>query len=223
MCIWLTRVKDFEAFAKATGLKSISWRDPGFKQGPDHPVVSVSWQEANLLCKWLTVRDRKDGLLAAVQEYRLPTDLEWSRAVGLPEEPGKTPEERDTVIQDVYPWGSKWPPPPGAGNYTGEETGSEVAIRGYNDGFAWTSPVGSFPANQYGLFDMGGNVWQWCLDSWSKDSKAKVLRGASWYNGAISVSLLSSCRVKGMPDASTDNYGFRVVIANASGEKSVRK
>ena len=223
MSIWLTRVKDFEVFAKAAGLKSIAWRDPGFKQGPDHPVVSVSWQEANLFCKWLTARERKDGQLAADQEYRLPTDVEWSRAVGLPEEPGPTPEARDMVIQDVYPWGTAWPPPAGAGNYTGEETGSDVAIRGYSDGFPWTAPVGSFASNKFGLFDMGGNVWQWCLDSWNNESKAKVLRGASWYNGALKLSLLSSCRIKAAPDGTTDNYGFRVVIAGIATEKSARR
>jgi serine/threonine protein kinase len=159
-CIWLTRVKDFEQFARAAGLKSVSWRSPGFKQGPDHPVVFVTWLEAIAFCKWLTDKEHQEGALPPNQFYRLPTDLEWSKAVGLPEEPQKTPAERDMVIADVYPWGAGWPPPPGAGNYAGEETGSDAAIKGYNDGFKWTSPVGSFKPNQYGLYDMGGNVWQ---------------------------------------------------------------
>lgn len=220
--VWQTRVKDFEAFAKATGLKSTGWRDPGFKQGPDHPVVNISWQEATLFCKWLTGRERKEGTLGANQEYRLPTDLEWSAAVGLGDEPGKTPEARDMSIPDTYPWGTQWPPPPGSGNYTGEETGSDVAIRGYSDGFPWTSPVGSFPPNKSGLYDMGGNVWQWVMDSWNNDSRAKVLRGGSWYNGALKLSLLSSCRVHAAPDSSTDNYGFRVIIAPVAAENGTR-
>ncbi len=221
--IYQTRVQDFEAFAKATGLKSSLWKDPGFKQGPDHPVVNVTWQDAVVFCKWLSVKEHKEGVLPANQIYRLPTDLEWSRAVGLPEESGKTPEARDMGVPDVYPWGTAWPPPPGSGNYTGEETGSDVAIKGYDDGFAWTSPVGSFPPNKSGLYDMGGNVWQWCLDSWNKDEKAKVLRGASWYNGAFKLSLLSSCRVHAAPDSSTDNYGFRCVIATAEQGKAPKK
>ena len=106
-------------------------------------------------------------------------------------------------VQDVYPWGTAWPPPPGAGNYTGEETGSDVAIRGYDDGFAWTSPVGSFAPNKFGLYDMGGNVWQWCMDTWNPESKAKVLRGASWYNGALKLIFAAD---KGLRDARPDDH-----------------
>ena len=215
--VWQIRVKDFDVFARAVNLKSSAWRGPGFKQGPDHPVVNVSWVEAVAFCKWLTDLEHKDGTLPAGQFYRLPTDLEWSKAVGLPEETGKTPEARDMGVSDVYPWGTQWPPPPNSGNYTGEETGSDVAIKGYDDGFAWTSPVGSFPPNKLGIYDMGGNVWQWCMDAWNNDSKAKVLRGASWYNGALKLSLLSSCRVHASPDSSTDNYGFRIVRVSESG------
>jgi formylglycine-generating enzyme required for sulfatase activity len=221
--IWQTRVKDFEAFANTTGLKSNVWKDPGFRQGPDHPVVNVTWREAVAFCKWLTAKEQKEGTLAASQEYRLPTDLEWSKAVGLPDETGKTPEARDMGVPDVYPWGTSWPPPKGAGNYTGEETGSDVAIKGYEDGFAWTAPVGTFEPNKFGLYDMGGNVWQWCMDSWNAEQKHKVLRGASWYNGALKLSLLSSCRVHAAPDSSTDNYGFRCVIASVDSGRAIKK
>ena len=211
--IWLTRVEDFAEFAKETGYTGTAWQDPGFKQAPDHPVVNVSWNDANQFCLWLTQKEHREGILAANQTYRLPTDLEWSNAVGLPAESGRTPESRDMDVPDVYPWGTQWPPPPGAGNYTGEETDSDVAIKGYNDGFAWTSPVGSFNPNKYGLYDMGGNVWEWCLDWWNPEQKSKVLRGGSWYNGALRLSLLSSCRVHAAADQGTDNYGFRVVIS----------
>jgi formylglycine-generating enzyme required for sulfatase activity len=78
--------------------------------------------------------------------------------------------------------------------------------------------VGSFKPNKFGLFDMGGNVWQWCMDSWNESSKHKVLRGASWY-AASKPSLLSSCRVHDAPDSSTDNYGFRIVRASSEKEK----
>jgi serine/threonine protein kinase/formylglycine-generating enzyme required for sulfatase activity len=219
-CIWQTRVRDFEAFAKATNFKGTIWRQPGFKQGPDHPVVNVSWNDAMAFCKWLTDKEQKEGLLSPSEYYRLPTDMEWSRAVGLTDEQGTSPEERDMDVPNVYPWGTQWPPPKGAGNYTGEETTSDVAIKGYDDGYQWTSPVGSFAQNQYGLYDMGGNVWQWVMDWWNTERKHKVLRGASWYNGALKLSLLSSCRVHAAPDSSTDNYGFRIVLASDGGKKS---
>ena len=209
----LTTRKNFEAFATATSLKSEAWRNPGFKQDPDHPVVNVTWREAEAFCKWLTDKERKSGLLKAGETYRLPTDLEWSKAVGLAAETGATPEERDMGVQDVYPWGTQWPPPAGAGNYAGEETQTEIPIPNYNDGFPNTSPVGKFRANAAGLYDMGGNVWQWVSDFWNSENRAKTLRGGSWYNGAIPLSLLSSCRISSSPETLHDTYGFRIVKA----------
>ena len=91
-CIWPARIQDFQAFVDATGFKGNAWSQPGFKQGPDHPVVNVTWQDAMAFCKWLTEKEQKAGLLAPNQIYRLPTDLEWSMAVGLPDETGRTPE-----------------------------------------------------------------------------------------------------------------------------------
>jgi len=88
-----------------------------------------------------------------------------------------------------------------------------MAIKGYNDGFTWTSPVGSFKPNKFGIYDMGGNVWQWCMDSWNDKSTDKVLRGASWGNGSLKMSLSSACRIHATPDACVDNYGFRIVEA----------
>jgi formylglycine-generating enzyme required for sulfatase activity len=149
----------------------------------------------------------------------LPSDTEWSKAVGLPAESGATPEDRDMRIEDVYPWGNQWPPPAGAGNFAGEETVTELPIEGYNDKFPNTSPVGSFRANAAGLYDMGGNVWQWVQDSFDGSGAAKTLRGGSWYNGAIKMSLLSSCRIKSSPETINDTYGFRIVrAADAKGK-----
>ncbi len=215
--VWPTRYRDYERFALATDLASKGWRDPGFRQGPDHPAVMVSWEEAMKFCQWLTGEERRLGLIKSNQSYRLPTDAEWSEAVGLSTEKGNTPETRDMSVPNVYPWGSQWPPAVGAGNYTGSETESDIAIRGYVDGFAWTSPVGSFSPNAFGLFDMGGNVWEWCLDNWNAATAEKVLRGGSWFNGDVPLSLLSSCRVHAAPDTRTDYYGFRVVLARNGG------
>jgi formylglycine-generating enzyme required for sulfatase activity/serine/threonine protein kinase len=208
-----TRIKDYAQFVKDTGYPKSRWSNPGFDQTPEHPVVMVSWTDALSFCKWLTDKEQAAGLLKPGESYRLPTDLEWSKAVGLATEKGQTPEMRDMGIQDQYPWGTSWPPPKGAGNYTGKETGAEVYLSGYEDPFPFTSPVGSFTPNAQGLYDMGGNAWEWCMDTWNPKARSRVLRGASWYQGALQLSLLSSCRIHSMPDRESDNYGFRVVRA----------
>jgi formylglycine-generating enzyme required for sulfatase activity len=136
--------------------------------------------------------------------YRLPTDLEWSRAVGLPEEEGTTPKERHRKNTVDYPWGTGFPPPqPRVGNYADSAYHAQFPkdkwIEGYTDGFATTAPVGSFPANQFGIHDLGGNVWEWCEDAFEPGSTRRVGRGASWVN--FTLSPLSSSRMDSPPEA----------------------
>ena len=186
-CVWKTRVKDYDAFCAATGH---SHDRPDFKQTDTHPVVLVNWQDAQAFCKWLTEKERAANLIEENQSYRLPTDAEWSFASGLPDEGGATPEERDGRMKGEFPWGKNWPPPAGAGNYADASARRQgiAVIAGYTDGFPQTSPVGSFPANRLGLFDIGGNAWEWVQEGYkgSVAGKSKdwgVLRGASWANG----------------------------------------
>ena len=212
----LVRVKDYEQFTTATGRAVVStngasWKSPGFPQTPEHPMVNVSWNDAVSFCEWLTKVERDKGQLKANEAYRLPTDLEWSAAVGMPQEQGATPGARDLAEATLFPWGTAWPPPNGAGNYAGEETDSNVKLHGYLDGFKWTSPVGSFAPNALGLFDMGGNVWQWTMDDIDAKKERKALRGASWYNGGVKPSLLLSARISAKPTDINDTYGFRIV------------
>src|SRR6185295_564079 len=172
--IWETRVQDFEAFVKATSHNAgEGWRDPGasvesyftgFSQTPLHPVVNVSWNDAEAFCRWLTEKERAEGKLSAGQEFSLPTDAEWSLAVGLSAESGATPEDKDGKIANVYPWGAGYPPPNGSGNYSGEGDGWSGKIDGYADGAKFTAKVGSYTANRLGIHDLGGNVWEWCSD-----------------------------------------------------------
>ena len=231
--IWDTRVQDFETFVKNTdydatkGMYSLdkdgwkqrgaTWKKPGFSQGWNHPVVGVSWDDAKAFCEWLTKRERGLGALPYGMHYRLPTDEEWS--MGL--EGGNTPQEKDSVIK-LYLWGAKWPPPPGAGNYAGEEEriGKEPedwgVIEGYNDGYPRTSPVGSFAANKNGLYDMGGNVWQWCEDWYNSQNQYRVVRGGSWVDN-LDFNLLSSARTyRREPYLRYDIVGFRCVVARES-------
>jgi formylglycine-generating enzyme required for sulfatase activity len=211
VCAWPTRVGDFAAFCRETSREHLP---ADFTQDDTHPVVRVNWEDANAFCQWLTEKETAAGALEEGQHYRLPTDAEWSQAAVLPVESGSTPEERDGKLRD-YPWGAKWPPPEGAGNYAdlSLKKGSR-RIAGYHDGFAQTSPVGSFTANALGLHDIGGNVWQWVQDSYTGGSRTKdwgVLRGGSWSNAAPA-ELRSSYR-NVIDRAERDViFGFRVVL-----------
>ncbi len=222
-CVWETRVKDYAAYAQAnTGVDS-SWKNPVFQNvavtpSDDCPVVNVSWEDAKGFCEWLTRQEQAEGRLTRQQFYRLPTDLEWSWAVGLPAEEGNTPKDRDMKIKGVYPWGTQWPPPAGAGNYADQSAKAQFSdfsgIDGYRDGFATTAPVGSFAANDTGLFDLGGNVWEWCEDGYDEDQKWRVLRGGSWSSYGPGP-LLSSYRIYNPPGGRDLNFGFRVVCVSA--------
>ena len=177
--IWETRVQDYEVFVRESGH---DMEKPGFDQGPTHPVVNINEADALAFCGWLTQAERKAGRLNADQSYRLPTDEEWDAAVG----PGE------------FPWGDTWPSPNGAGNYD-----SSLKVDNYDA----TSPVGSFAANRYGIYDLGGNVWE------RVEGRANGLRGASFVNFGRDV-LVSSFR---STYGNRFNYfGFRVVCVVGS-------
>jgi formylglycine-generating enzyme required for sulfatase activity len=209
MAIWPTRVRDYQAFCAATARAS---QQPDFPQEEDHPAVLVNHEDARAFCSWLTEYERDAGRLAPGQHYRLPRDLEWSLAAGLPDEGRATPEERDGRVRD-FPWGRQWPPPPGTGNFADASlrgTG-QGAIAGYHDGYPQTSPVGSFAPNALGLFDISGNVWQWILEPYSPGSRWGVLRGGSWANHKPA-ELWSSYRNVVDPSSREVIYGFRCVL-----------
>jgi formylglycine-generating enzyme required for sulfatase activity len=240
LSIWDTRVQDFRVFVDSSGYdategmwslgkdgwkqRGATWNDPGFKQSSTDPVVGVSWDDAKAFCEWLTKRERASGAVPEGMQYRLPTDQEWSVAVGLDSEPGDTPEEKNSKIK-LYPWGPTWPPPAGAGNYCGVESriGDEpsewTVIDGYNDGYPRTSPVGSFAANNNGLYDMGGNAWQWCEDWYNSENTHRVLRGAAW-DSHKPVFLLASSRDFITPDYRGSFVGFRCVLARESSRQA---
>jgi len=209
-CIWETRVKDYAAYAAANAGVDASWKNPGtrisFLQADTHPVVMVSWEDANAFCAWLTKKELAEGKIKTGQKYRLPTDAEWSVAMGLGKEKGNTPKEKDEGIKGVYPWGKEWPPPKGVGNY-------HKSLKA--DKFDHTSPVGSFASNKDGLHDMGGNVGEWCEDWYDPAVKtSRVLRGSPWYHSDPH-QLLSSSRSGNAPDVrfNLSSVGFRCVLA----------
>jgi hypothetical protein len=203
--IWETRRQDYEAYANAAGGVDGEWRSAGFTQSANHPVVKVSWEDAQKFAAWLTEKERREGQLTAQQSYRLPTDVEWSRAVGLASETGATPKARDGGVKDVFPWGTEWPPPFGSGNY-------DASLE--TDPVEKTGAVGSFSPNDFGIFDLGGNVWEWCEDYYDGSSGARVLRGAS-FDDRDRDSLLSSYRRDIPADIRIDILGFRLVLVGA--------
>jgi len=211
-CIWETRVKDYAAFCTASARASTT---PDFPQGEDHPVVLVNWHDAMDFCTWLTEKERREGLISDRQEYRLPSDHEWSEAIGLGAETGSTPETRDGLFHKIYPWGKDWPPPKGAGNYA-DQSLKKNFIPGYTDGFPQTSPVGSFTPTAGGIYDLGGNVWEWCLEGYKGGSDPHdwgVLRGGSYAN-RVRTEMESSYRNVVSRDDRDVIYGFRVVLAD---------
>ena len=166
-CIWETRVKDYAAYAATNSGVGAIWKNSfrSFKQEDTHPVLKVNWNDARAFCAWLTKKELAVGKLKAGMRYRLPTDAEWSTAVGLGKEKGNTPDEKQRGIKDVYPWGKGYPPPKEAGNYY-------KSLKVVN--FDYTSPVGSFAANKFGLYDMGGNVFEWCEDKMTSGRELSV-------------------------------------------------
>ncbi len=213
--VWEARVQDYRAFAQETRRE---WPKPDFSQGDDHPAVNVSWEDAAAFCEWLTKREQRSGRITAQQRCRLPTDEEWSWAVGLPPESGRTPQEKNRKMKDVYPWDKgrgTWPPKRGTeGNYCGQETKGKAGsmIAGYTDRRENTAPVGSYEVNANGLYDLGGNAWEWCEDEYEPGKPTRVLRGGSWVdvNPAF---LLSSFRFFDGPGYRYVDRGFRPVLA----------
>jgi len=196
-CIHDTRNGDYRKYAEANAGVDNSWKDVGkiqdvpVSRGEDHPVVCVSWEDTKAFCAWLSTKEGRS--------YRLPTDHEWSVAVGIgdQEDPGVNAASKSQKIKDIFPWGRDWPPPAGAGNFADSEyhkkAPKEPAIEGYSDGYATTSPVMSFAPNQFGLYDMSGNVWQFCEDIVNAKYQTRVKRGGGW-NVAVRERLWSSFR-----------------------------
>jgi formylglycine-generating enzyme required for sulfatase activity len=139
--------------------------DEGWGRGR-RPVINVSWIDANAYVSWLS---KKTG-----QDYRLLTEAEW----GFAARAGSTTN---------YPWGNaidckkaSYDGGPGSACSDKTERGS---LRG-------TQPVGRYPPNRWGLYDMHGNVWQWCADSWHPDYHGAPVDGTAWRDGDESMSVL---------------------------------
>jgi formylglycine-generating enzyme required for sulfatase activity len=181
----------YARFLKATGHPApLYWQDRNLN-GPNQPVVGVTWQDARAFCRWLT---RETGVV-----HRLPTEAEWEAAArgGLKGEP--------------YPWGRELPD--AGGRYRANYYPNDYA----DDGFSLTAPVGSFPPNGYGLFDVAGNVSEWCADEKIPPGGGtpfaapdyRVRKGGSWRSRARD--LRCAARKFSPPDTADGFIGFRVL------------
>jgi len=222
-CIHETRRQDYAAYAaEAPGVDG-SWKDQtcdGYaltENKENHPVIRVSWEDAQKFCAWLS---KKEGKL-----YRLPTDQEWSYAVGIGrDEKWKKDTTPATVFksQTDFPWGDKWPPPKGSGNYSDDSRKAKAPnataqyLENYDDGFPTTAPVMSFKPNKLGLYDLEGNVREWVEDWWDNAKADRVLRGGSWNRNERGL-LLSSSRFPYLPGSRHNDHGFRCVVVVSGG------
>ena len=221
--VYETRVRDFAAFvATHPQLDGTNWNHALYHNqtpvsaGPDFPVVNVSWNDARAFCAWLTKTERQAGTISGKEIFRLPTDAEWSWAVGIGGREGEgTPKEKNSKIPDVFPWGIQFPPPPGAGNFADQAALNYFTnwphIDGYNDGFVTTAPVGSFKSNVFGIYDLAGNAMEWCDDFYNGTNGQRVLRGGAWINCGPK-SLWSSYREHAGANRCSVATGFRPVL-----------
>ncbi len=135
--------------------ETASWKHMGFEQGDNHPVVCISWDDVMAYIQWLS---KTTG-----GQYRLLTESEWEYAARA----GST---------TAYPWGNQ--PNHDYMNY-GADSGYTGLIKG-KDQWKFTSPVGSFPPNNFGLYDMHGNVLQFVQDCFSPDYRTTPADGTAY-------------------------------------------
>ncbi|WP_414497528.1 formylglycine-generating enzyme family protein [Streptomyces sp. CRN 30] len=185
------------------GVEGAYWRAP---EGPgstvgdraDHPVVHVSWNDAAAFARW-------SGL-------RLPTEAEWEYAA------------RGGLEQARYPWGDELTP--GGEHRCNIWQGRFPTKNTAEDGYRGTAPVDAYEPNGFGLYNVAGNVWEWCADHWGTEhgtrprtnpkgpgrGDARVMRGGSYLcHDSYCNRYRVAARTSNTPDSSTGNLGFRCV------------
>jgi formylglycine-generating enzyme len=169
------------------GVSGAFWRRP---EGPgsdldgrwDHPVVHVSWHDAEAFCAWA-------GL-------RLPTEVEWEYAA------------RGGLDQARYPWGDELTPD---GEHRCNIWQGRFPVRDTaDDGYSGTAPVDAFEPNGFGLYNVAGNVWEWCADWFDPAQQNRTMRGGSYLcHESYCNRYRVAARTANSPDSSSGNLGFR--------------
>jgi formylglycine-generating enzyme required for sulfatase activity len=191
---------------------SKNWRNPGFAQTDRHPVVCLSWNDAQAYLAWLNEKSPGKG-------FRLPSEAEWEYAARAGQ--GAT----------RYPWGDDLSYRQICGFANGMDTTGKAQVPGVTwtaascgDGHAYTAPAGSFKVNAFGLHDMHGNAWEWVQDVWHDNYQGapddgsawltggyqarRVLRGGAWYISPGDLRSANSSRLA--PDFRDTGTGMRI-------------
>lgn len=184
------------------GVKDAYWYQPEgpnstIEQRLDHPVVHVTWNDAIAFCQWAG--------------KRLPTEAEWEFAA------------RGGLEQKMYPWGDELTP--NGEHYCNIWQGKFPYENTKDDGYEGTAPAKSFPPNGYGLYNVSGNVWEWCSDWFSRSihsrggrtnpqgpasGETKVMRGGSFLcHQSYCNRYRVAARTSNTPDSSSVHLGFR--------------
>jgi formylglycine-generating enzyme len=241
-----TRLKDFLAFYHSSDYRIEAERDdkprhgldpngrpikssgfrpwsPGWEQNEDHPVNYVSWNDAIAFCEWLS---KEEG-----RHYRLPTEAEWEYACRAGSRTryscGDDPEELTRVANVAdQTTKSRWPNAVVRTMQEGEirDTDIPYPYLSGDDGYVHTAPVGRFEPNPFGLYDMHGNLWEWCQDWYDEHYYAdsptddpqgpsagiyRVMRGGGWDDAPIYYR--SAARLDHSPTFCCPRAGFRVL------------
>jgi formylglycine-generating enzyme required for sulfatase activity len=189
---------------------TFNWKDPGWEQTEESPVVNVTWNEAAAFCDWLS---KKEGAL-----YRLPSEAEWEYACRAGTTTRYATGDKDLSLQGTTNIADesllkKWDP------------NIRLVYQLWDDGFPFSAPVGQFPPSAWGLHDMTGNVSEWCADYYSTsyyrpelmiDPKGasdgpRVIRGGNWRFDSAFARPSERFEPRQMPNRCHCFVGFRVV------------
>jgi len=205
MRCWVGRYEISNGQYRAFNAEHDSGRSGDYSlNGDNQPVVQVNYIEANEFAAWLSQREQELGRLPRSWRYRLPTGSEWDQLASCGD--GR-----------IFPWGNS-STPPSTFNYRGQENrDANMTLPEHHDRFIVSAPIDQSGSNDWGLFGVGGNVWEWTSEGFvSEKPRAwyQYIRGGSWYESELRG---LSCEFRRPVTAGSRRsvIGFRLVLAPA--------